>query len=286
MRRSLLFIPGNTPGMLQNATLFSADTLILDLEDAVAVTQKDSARILVSEYLKANTFPDIEISIRINGMDTDFYYPDLEAIISDKVDTIMLPKARLNDLVELSKILETLEKARDLTKTIKIIPIIELAISLLEVEEIVRLDRVDGILLGAEDLTNDMQVPRTEIGNEIAYPRARIAMAAISYKIDAIDTPYTNTNSEIGLQKDSKVALGYGFNAKACIHPNQVPVVNTVFSPSEEAIAEASKILDAAQVAKEKNVGVFSYNGKMVDKPIIERSEKTIARAKKFGLLS
>ena len=285
MRRSLLFIPGNTPGMLQNATLFSADTIILDLEDAVSINQKDSARILVKEYLQANDFNETEIAIRINGLDTPFYLDDLHDVVSDKMDTIMVPKARYEDLQKLSDILSTIEQENKLTKTIKLIPIIELAISLLEVDKIASLPRVDGILLGAEDLTSDMQTKRTEEGVEIAYARAKIAMAAIAYKIDAIDTPYTNTNSEEGLLRDANKALGYAMNAKACIHPNQVPVVNKVFAPTQDAIDAAVKVINAAKEAASKNIGVFSIGGKMVDKPIIERSEKIIAKAKKFGLL-
>lgn len=284
MRRSLLFIPGNNPGMLQNAPLFSADTIILDLEDAVNITQKDSARILVREYLAANP-SDTEIAIRINGMDTPFFEADLQEIVSDNIDTIMVPKARYHDLQKLTDILSDLEKQKQMKKTLKLIPIIELAISLLEVEQIASLARVDGILLGAEDLTNDMQTPRTEQGREIEYPRARIALAAIAYQIDAIDTPYTNTNSEAGLISDANSALGLGMNAKACIHPKQIPIVNKIFSPTKAAIEEALKVIDAAKQAAESNLGVFSIGGKMVDKPIIERSEKLLAKAKKFGLL-
>ena len=284
MRRSLLFIPGNNPGMLQNATLFSADTIILDLEDAVNITQKDSARILVREYLAASP-SDTEIAIRINGMDTPFYQEDLQEIVSDNIDTIMVPKARYGDLQLLSNILTDIEKQKRLKKTIKLIPIIELAISLLEVESIAALERVDGILLGAEDLTSDMETIRTELGREIEYPRAKIAIAAIAHKIDAIDTPYTNTNSEEGLIRDAKTALGLAMNAKACIHPRQIPIVNEIFSPTKAAIEEASKVIAAAKEAAANNIGVFSIGGKMVDKPIIERSEKILAKAKKFGLL-
>lgn len=283
MRRSLLFIPGNNPAMLQTATLFSADTIIIDLEDAVSITQKDSARILVREYLKSNP-TNTEIAIRINGYDTPFYLDDLNEIVSDNIDSIMVPKARYEDLISLSDIITKIEENKKLNKTIKFIPIIEMAISLLEVDKIATHPRVDGLLLGAEDLTSDMETKRTEAGNEIQYPRAKVAMAAIAYKIDAIDTPYTNVNNDEGLIRDANIALGLGMNAKACIHPRQVPTINEIYSPSIEAISEAEKIIAAAKEAEAKNLGVFSVGGKMIDKPIIERSEKILKKKEKFDL--
>lgn len=281
MRRSLLFIPGNNPGMLQNASLFNADGVIFDLEDAVSIDDKDSARFLVQNFLESFPVNDIEVIVRINGFDTNFYEEDIAAIIGENLDTIMVPKAHSYDLVKLDEILSTYENKLQLPKKIKVIPIIELAESLLEVEAIGKLPRVDGILLGAEDLTSDMEVERTVTGEEIAYARSKISLTCKAYKIDAIDTPFTNTGAEDLLLNDCKQALVLGMNAKACIHPNQILTVNDVFSPSEKVIKYASRVIEASK----NNVGVFSLDGKMIDKPIIERSQKVIAKAKKFKLL-
>ena len=278
MRRSLLFIPGNNPGMLQSSDIFSSDAVIFDLEDAVSGTEKDSARSLVTNYLKAFR-PNIEIVIRINGFDTPFYLDDLNAVLNCDIDAIMLPKARVHDILTLEEIIKSFKK------DVKIIPIIEQAISLIEVEEIAKCELVDGILLGAEDYTKDLEVARTKEGNEIFYARCRVINACKAYKIDAIDTPFTDTNDEEGLLKDTKFAKSLGMNAKSAIHPNQIEVINKVFTPTEKEIEYATRVLIARDEAFKKGLGVFSLDGKMVDKPVIERAEKVIEKAKRFGVL-
>lgn len=279
MRRSLLFIPGNNPGMLQSCDIFESDAVIFDLEDAVSGTEKDSARFLVSNYLKTYS-PNIEVVVRINGFDTPFYQDDLNVLLAlDNVNTIMLPKARVSDLVTLQGLI------KESKKNIKIIPIIEQAISLIEVEEIARFELVDGILLGAEDYTKDLEVVRTKEGNEIFYARNRIITACKAYKIDAIDTPFTDTNDNDGLVKDTLFAKSIGMNAKSAIHPNQVETINKLFTPTQKEIDYANRVLIARDEAFKKGLGVFSLDGKMVDKPVIERAEKVIEKAKKFGVL-
>ena len=250
MRRSCLFIPSSNPGMLQSADIYPFDAVIFDLEDAVTMSEKESARELLKNFLSIADLKQKEIMIRINSLDNDLAMLDLDDIVSDEIDTIMLPKARVSDIVYLDKVLRQIEEKKQMTKKINIVPIIELASSLLEVERIAAEKRVNGILLGAEDLTSDMEVSRTEEGTEIFYPRARIAMACKAFKIDAIDTPYTNVNNLEGLEKDSLVAKELGFNAKACIHPNQIDVINRIFSPTEKEILRAQKIVAAYEQEK------------------------------------
>ena len=285
MRRSLLFIPGNNPAMLQNADVFGADAVIFDLEDAVNVTEKDNARNLIHYYLATHTFLPMEVVIRINGLDTDYYLDDLDKVVSDSIDTIMLPKAKVKELKELDTILTKLEQERNLKKKIKIIPIIELAQSVLQVEEIASLNRVDGILLGAEDLTSDMEVARTKEGKEIEYARCRVAMACKAYQIDAIDTPFTDVNDHSGLRVDALNAQTLAMNAKSAIHPNQIDTINEVFLPAPKLINWAKRVKMASDEALAKGIGVFSLDGKMVDKPVIERALKILAKAEKFNAL-
>ena len=279
MRRSLLFIPGNNPAMLQNADVFGSDAVIFDLEDAVNVTEKDNARNLIHYYLKTHTFLPMEVVIRINGLDTDYYLDDLDKVVSDSIDTIMLPKAKVQEVKELDAILSNLKK------TIKIIPIIELAQSVLQVEEIASLNRVDGILLGAEDLSSDMEVARTKEGREIEYARCRVAMACKAYQIDAIDTPFTDVNDPVGLRIDAQNAQTFAMNAKSAIHPNQIDTINDVFLPAPKLINWAKRVKAASDDALSRGIGVFSLDGKMVDKPVIERALKILAKAEKFNAL-
>ena len=270
MRRSLLFIPGNNPGMLQSCDIFESDAVIFDLEDAVSGTEKDSARFLVANYLKTYS-PELEVVVRINGFDTPFYQEDL--------NTIMLPNVRVSDLITLTKLI------KNSNRDIKIIPIIEQAISLIEVEEIARFELVDGILLGAEDYTKDLEVVRTKEGNEIFYARNRIITACKAYKIDAIDTPFTDTNDKEGLYKDANHSKRLGMNAKSAIHPNQIEVINEVYLPTEKEIIWAQRVMKAKEEAFAKGLGVFSLDGKMVDKPVIENAEKVILKAKKYKVI-
>lgn len=285
MRRSLIFIPGNNPGMLRNADIFSSDAVIFDLEDAVSINEKDNARMLVSNFLQSVEDYPVEVVIRINGFDTPYYRDDLIEVVSDKIDTIMIPKAHVEDIEKLIEILEKLEKEKKLEKEIKIIPIIELATSLLEVEKIAKMPRVNGILLGGEDYTSDLEVERTIEGNEIFYARSKIVVACKAYQIDAIDTPFTDVNRNDLLLEDAKFSKSLGMNAKTAIHPNQVEIINKVYSPTQEQITWAKRVIMASEEASKKKLGVFSLDGKMVDKPIISRAEKILIKAKKFKLI-
>ena len=285
MRRSLLFIPSNNPAMLQNADIFGADSVIFDLEDAVNITEKDNARNLLYYYLNAHHDLPMEVVVRINGLDTKYHKEDLEKIVSDNIDTIMLPKATIEYVNELDKLLTEIESRKQMSKKIKVLPIIELAISVLQVDAIASLNRVDGILLGAEDLTSDMEVLRTKQGAEIEYPRARVAMACKAYKIDAIDTPFTDVTDNPGLRLDAQHAMQLGMNCKAAIHPNQLDTINEVFMPSEKQIIWASRVMKANEDANAKGLGVFSLDGKMVDKPVLDRARKILEKAKKFGAI-
>ena len=283
MRRSFLFIPGNNPAMLANADIFGADSVIFDLEDAVSPQEKDNARNLLHFYLEEHKNNPMEVVIRINGLDTIYYTKDLESVVSDSIDTIMLPKARVSYLRELDKILTDIEKKKNMKKHIGIIPIVELAISLIEVESIAACKRVDGILLGAEDFTSDMEVQRTKEGREIEYARSRVAVACKAYSLDAIDTPFTDVNDSEGLKKDILHSLELGMNAKAAIHPNQLDAINKLFMPQEKLITWAKRVIAASEDAKKKGIGVFSLDGKMVDKPVMERATKIMKKVEKFS---
>jgi len=285
MRRSLLFIPANSPAMLQNADIFQSDGVIFDLEDAVMLSEKDAAVHLLDNFLKSYDFENLEIVVRINPLDSEFSKNELEQIISDQIDTIMLPKATSKNTLALSKILDKMEKTKKISKKITIIPIIELASSVLEVKDIAGINRVSGLLLGGEDLSTDLEVERSEDGIELLLSRSLVVMAAKANKLDAIDTPYTKTNDDEGLNKDSSFAKRLGMNAKVCIHPNQIETVNTVFSPSIQDIEYARKVVMAETEALKTGRGAFTVDGKMVDKPIIERAKKLLDKAQKWGLL-
>lgn len=279
MRRSLLFIPANSPAMLQNADIFEADGIIFDFEDAISLMEKDAARDLLSEFLKTFELKNTELIVRINDVDSPFFQDDLKQVVKLNVDTIMLPKATVKSLEILEPLLTKLEKTAKRDKMM-IIPIIEQAISLFEIEKIAACPRVSALLLGAEDLATNLEVERTLEGEEILLARQLVIYAAKAYGKDAIDTPYTDVSNAEGLHYDALHAKKLGMNGKACIHPIQIDYINQCFSPSLKEIDYAKRILEAEKEATAQGKGAFTVDGKMIDKPIIMRAKKLLEKVK------
>lgn len=274
MSRSYLFIPGNNPNMLQNLDVFNADAVIIDFEDSVISYDKDCARDLVENFLKKYNFENLEIYIRINDFESNDFLKDVQSTLDLNINGYVLPKAMPESIDELNKLIGTKGKT--------IIPIIESPLALLFVREIASKDNLHGILLGAEDFTKELNVPRTLEASEIFYARSIISIACNAFNIDSIDTPFTNTDDISNLRVDSLKAKQLGFTSKSSIHPNHVETINQVFAPSKSEIENALRIVTKA---KTELKGAFSLDGKMVDLPIIKKAEKTIETAKKYNLL-
>lgn len=282
MFRSLLFIPGNNPSMIQNADVFESDAIIFDLEDSVDVNEKDNARNLVFNYLnEGGTYPSLVV-LRVNPIDTSFFKHDIELITTKKVDFILLPKSTVDSLNVLEEYLENIETKNDLTET-KVIALVESSKSVIEIFKIASHKRVEAILLGAEDLCNDLEIDRTNQGNEILFARSRVIYACQANNIISIDTPNTSVNDDEALLVDCLNAKNLGMKAKSAIHPNQLEIINKTFSPSKKEIEWATKVIHAVDLNKGK--GAFSLDGKMIDKPIILKANKILEKAKKFDLL-
>ena len=259
-------MPGNNPGMLQNSDIMGADAIIIDLEDAVAITEKDAARILVKEYLE--TFQtNIDIFIRINPLDTPYFYHDLDEVKDLKITGILLPKADIESMKALDDYLE------ENNPNLKIIGLIETAFGLEMSFDILRQSKkVVGVLLGAEDLTLDLGAIRTKESREIRYARSRIIAVSKALGIQAIDTPFTDTDDIEGLKIDTLDAKALGMTGKSLISPRHVDPVNDIFSPSEEEINHSLRVVEGVVEANKQGKGAFSLDGKMVDAPIIKRA--------------
>lgn len=286
LRRTMLFMPGNNPGMLQNAAILGADSIILDLEDAVSLTEKDSARILVREAIKFMDYSKVEVVVRVNPLDNEFGPEDIETIARVKPDTIMVPKADEEEIKLADEMITKIEKEEGFKEgVIKLMPLVETAFGLENVYNIIRAsERVTGILLGGEDLTSDLGIKRTKEGSEIFYARNKIATACRALKVDAIDTPFTDTNDYEGLKADTQRAKSLGMTGKAVINPRQIDTIHSVFAPNEAEIKHAVRVLEAMEEARKEGKGVFSLDGKMVDAPIINRARTTVGLAKLLGL--
>ncbi|MEW9095634.1 MAG: aldolase/citrate lyase family protein [Clostridiaceae bacterium] len=287
LRRTMLFMPGNNPGMLQNAPILGADAVILDLEDAVSLTEKDAARALVSGAIKNIDYSQVELVVRINPLDTEFGPTDLETVARVKPDTILVPKATKEQMQEANEIITKVEEEEGFEKgSIKLFGLIETAYGLETVYDVATsTDRLVGLLLGAEDLTSDFGIKRTKESDEIYYARCRFAAACRAARIDAIDTPFTDTNDYEGLRLDTMKAKKIGFTGKASINPRQVETIHSVYNPTEDEIKYAIRVLEARDEAFGKGIGVFSLDGKMIDAPVINRAITTVDLAKNLGLV-
>jgi len=287
MRRSMLFLPGNTPNIIINGEILGADAVILDLEDAVAPTEKDSARILVRNAIGRMGFGKCEVIVRINSIDTDFWKKDLDYIIPVKPSLIMPPKTGCaEDVLAVDAYITELEEKLGMEKnSVGLIPLIETALGVENAFKIASAcERVKAIFLGGEDLTADLHCKRTKEGNEIAYARSRMVMAARAAGVEVYDTPFTDVNDDEGIWTDAELAKALGFTGKASISPRHVEVINAVFSPTQKDIDYAYEVMDAIRLAKEQGKGAIALHGKMIDAPIVARAEQTIAAAKALGL--
>jgi len=279
IRRSRLYIPGNNPSIMQNIAVFGADTVILDLEDAVAPPEKDAARILVKYALENVDFGRTERGVRINPLNTPFGKKDLDMVLSSDVELIFLPKTEsAEDVKELCSLIGDRE--------ICISPIIETAKGVLNAYEIASADpRVVMLCFGAEDFTRDIGAERTREGKELFWARSMIVMGAKAAGIQASDTVFSDINDMDGLIQETRFAKSLGFDGKGLIHPSQIEPVHMVFSPTQEEIEYARKVVDALREAEEKGLGVIALGKKMIDKPVAERAKRILKLAEELGLL-
>ena len=287
MRRSMLFLPGNTPNMLINGNCLGSDAIIFDLEDAVSPAEKDAARILVRNTLRYMDLRGCETIVRINSIDTPYWQKDLDTVLPQQPTLILLPKTNsAADVLAADAYMTALEEKLGLANnTVGLMPLIETALGVENAFAIATASkRVQALFLGAEDLTADLQCKRTKESREIEYARTRLVVAARAAGVAVYDTPFTDVNDDEGIWADARVAKALGFNGKASISPRHVDVINQVFSPTQKEIDYAYEVMDAITLAKEQGRGVIALHGKMIDAPIVARAQQTIAAAEALGL--
>jgi citrate lyase subunit beta/citryl-CoA lyase len=284
----MMFVPGNQPGLLNDASLYGADVLIFDLEDSVALTEKDAARTLLAYALPKLDWGQAELMVRVNDLDGPFGLEDLEAVIKAGAKIIRLPKADNAEQVKnYDQIIGKIEAELNLPiNSIEMLAAIESAQGVLNAKEIAAASpRLMGLALGAEDFTADLGVSRSKSGEELLLARQMIVLAAKAQGIDAYDTVYSQIDDLEGLAEETKRAKALGFRGKSVLHPNQIEVVHQVFAPSQEEIAQAQRLLAAVEEAKVRGSGVISLDGAMVDRPVILRAERIIHMAKSLNIL-
>ena len=285
-RFSRLYLPGNNPGMFLNAGLHSPDGVILDLEDSVAPERKDEARILVRNALRAVNFYGAERMIRINqggrGLE------DLECLIPHNVHLVLVPKCEDPEtLIEVERKIISIKNGEKKPAPVFLMPIIESALGVERAFEIARATpNVVALAIGLEDYTADLGVQRTKEGAESLYARNRIVVAAKAAGIQPIDSVFSDVGDMEGLMNNVLSSKAMGFEGMGCIHPRQIAVIRQGFSPSQDEIEKAKRIVTAFSDAQAKGLGVVSLGTKMIDPPVVARAEKTISLAMKLGLIS
>ena len=288
LRRSLLYVPGNMPGMLQNIPVFEADGVMIDLEDAVPLAEKDSARLLARNFLAMYQDRNKEMLVRINGLDTPYALDDLREILPALPDGIRLPKADHQEIVErLDTLLTEYEERLGLPiGHFKIIPSIESAQGVLNCVATAKASpRLVALAFGAEDYTASMEINRTKGGEELFSARNQVVWAAKAAGIQAIDSIFSDMSDMEALRTETLLVKRLGFTGKSLVNPRQIEVIHEVFRPTAEEIQHALEVMDAIKRAREMGTGVISLKGKMVDAPVVTRAARTIREGVAFGML-
>jgi citrate lyase subunit beta/citryl-CoA lyase len=287
LRRTMMFLPASNPGMVKDAYIYGADSIMFDLEDAVAVTEKDSARFLVYNALKTVDYGNTELVVRVNGLDTPFGREDIEAVVRAGVHVVRLPKTeRKEDIHAVEAVIEEVERkcGREIGST-KMMAAIESPIGVINAYEIATASkRLVAVALGAEDYVTNLKTKRYPDGMELLGARSQIIIAARAAGIYAIDTVYTEVDNEEGFKREVELIKQLGFDGKSVINPRQIKPVHEIYTPTPEEIKKSIAIVNAAKEAEEKGLGVISLNGKMIDKPIVDRADRVLQLAAAAGV--
>ena len=282
-----MFVPGNNPGMMADAHIYGPDSIMLDLEDSVSMAEKDTARLLVHNALKSIDYGDTEMVVRINPLNTPYGKKDIEAMVKAGVHVIRMPKTETAEEVrEVEREIEKVEKELGCLGRTKIMAAIESALGVVNAYDIATASpRMMGIALGAEDYCANLKTQRSKGGDELRLARETIVVAARAAGIDALDTVYSNLNDMETFRNEVEYIKTLGFDGKSIINPRQIEVVNEVFAPTEKDIEKARAIVAAIKEAEKKGSGVIALNGKMIDRPVVSRAERTINLAIASGSL-
>ena len=288
LRRSMMFLNAQKPSLIKDPYIYKADSIMLDLEDAVAENQKDAARFSLFHALKEIDYRGAERVVRINGLDTDLWKEDVRVSVAGGCDCIRIPKTETAEMVkaveaEVIKAEKEFERPEGSTLIMAALESARGVLNALEVCE--SSERMMGIALSGGDYTKDLQTKITGTGVELMGARQLMIIAARAAGVQCFDTVYTNLNDMEGFRRDVETIHTMGFDGKSIINPRQIEVVNSVFTPTEKEITKARAVVAAIKEAQAKGSGVISLNGKMVDRPVVLRAERTIALAVAAGVI-
>ncbi len=289
IRRALLFMPGDDRRKIEKGAALGVDSIIMDLEDGVAFNNKPAARATIFAALREVSFGRSEKLIRINPASSEFYEDDINATVHAHPDGYVVPKVEHGRQVqEISSWLLTAEHKHDWEEgSIALLAIIETAMGVVNLREIASSDpRLTALIFGAEDLASSIGAIRTPDGWEVFYARSKVVMHAKAFGMQALDTPFVSLAEADNdhLIAETEQALYMGYDGKLAIHPKQVDVIQRVFTPTSEQIAQAKRLVEAHEQRQRGGTGVFALDGRMVDMPMVRAAEKVLARARAAGI--
>lgn len=285
-RRALLYMPGDDLRKIKKATTLGVDCVCMDMEDGVAINRKVEARLTISEALRTLDFGSSEKLARINPVGSGLEEQDLQAVLPSHPDGIVVPKVEHAGQVRwVSQQIALAEQAHGWPlPPISLIVLVETALGIVNLGEIASADaRLQALIFGAEDLAGDIGAERTPQGWEVFYARSAVVTYASAYDLEAIDQVYVDFHDTAGLVQEARQGAQMGFAGKQVIHPNQVLPVQEAFTPSDQAIEQAARLMQAFREHQQNGRGAFAYEGKMVDAPVIKAASKVLARAEAAG---
>jgi len=286
LRRSLFFVPGGEPRKLEKARGAGADTLLLDLEDSVAVPEKERAREAVAGCVREGGFGEAEVAVRVNPPGTPFFEDDLAQAVGAGAHAIMLPKAeRAEGVARVAAQIAALEASRPSGPPVRLLALVETAAGIVNAASLPRAGpRVDALCFGHADFSRDMGLVDVDPARGVVlHARCTLAIAARAADVAPIDTVFVDVRDEAGFRADARLGVELGFEGKLCIHPAQVGIANEIYSPTDAQIDYARRVVEAAAEARAAGRGVFTVDGKMVDEPLIAAQERILGRARRLG---
>jgi len=285
-RRAILYMPGDDRRKIEKATTLGVDSICMDMEDGVAVNKKAEARSVIAQAMKELDFGKSERCIRINSVGSGLEKRDLAAALATKPDSIVVPKIETAEQVKwVSEYIEAFElSSNSKIGSVRLLVGVETAKGILNLKEIASSDkRLEAIIFGGEDYAASVGATRTKEAVELLYARQAVVTACAAYDLQAIDIVVIDFKDNDGLRREAEQGAGFGFSGKQVIHPNQVPVAQEAFTPSDSAIENAKRIVESFEASQKEGKGAYALDGKMIDLPLLKNAQKVLERAKAAG---
>ncbi len=287
LRRSMMFLNAQKPSLIKDPYIYKADSIMLDLEDAVAENQKDAARFSLFHALKEIDYRGAERVVRINGLDTDLWKEDVRVSVAGGCDCIRIPKTETAEMVkaveaEVIKAEKEFERPEGSTLIMAALESARGVLNALEVCE--SSERMMGIALSGGDYTKDLQTKITGTGVELMGARQLMIIAARAAGVQCFDTVFTNLNDMEAFRREVEIIHMMGFDGKSIINPRQISIVHEIFTPTQKDIIFAEKVVREIDTKKAQGIGVFTVDGKMIDIAFYDGAKRTIELAKASGV--